>query len=104
MFYYKAELLCMITEYNKESQDWSGWTYDNGIIETYEASKLTDLMNKIQKVYDLTSWELVEDEPNRLETNFIDDESNNLVDYSLYFTRVQTTDLDIQHIFKKKAV
>ena len=105
MVTYQAVLNQCYTEYNKESKDWSGDTYDGGDIQTFKACTLQELLNKIQKVYDLTTWTLVDDEPNRLETNFIDSMDNDtLVDFSLYFSKVEHTNLSITNIFKKKAV
>jgi hypothetical protein len=74
----------MTTLYNNASNDWSGQTYDNGLIDTMVCSDLDTLKDRL-KVYGIEDAEHFED--NRYCLNYTDD-NNDLIDLSFYFYEV----------------
>ena len=90
----KYDVNKMVTDFNEESQDWSGQTRDFGDVTkgTMDVGSVEEFLEKIQNELGLQfPFEAVPDEPGRYETNQAedgdgraDDNGKWLADYNVY--------------------
>lgn len=97
--YYKAEILLAVTEFNHESQDWSGDWNDHGVINTITAVNLEQLKLRLITQVGLQNFEVFQDGDQYIVLQTCTENSDgDLEDYQILITEVTETSINLDQV------